>query len=199
MVHQRAGIKRLLILFLFSDAMRDSTAENDEWVDHGSVGWCFGGAKLRIEDSAGAAVEVPNAADCWDLCGELIGDENLVSVDYWNSDGHCYCQDACTCLIPTSSSDGQLLTLASLAGTVEDLPSLCHSGKSHDFGADQDMGWCYGGMDLFIGDDFDTAGECWTACFIVLEAYGKELIAVDFWSEENACYCQVRIHVSFKY
>ena len=73
-----------------------------------------------------------------------------------------------------------LIVLASATATPTPAPTFSD-------GHYQGVGWC-GGLDLAIVGTISSLNECYEAC---VDEYGVAwVVAVDYWSNSNSCYCQ---------
>lgn len=96
----------------------------------GAIGWCDG-----VDDEIGP---YDSADDCWAACKNKHGDD-LVAIDWWVysmsysylTDGECYCQDACDCMVALPDEDGQNDgTLIVDTSKVWKLPEECPPNNS---------------------------------------------------------------------
>jgi len=75
----------------------------------------------------------------------------------------------------------------------------CISGHYGDPGNHTDYGekgWCFGGADYFLGNNYASGEACWDGCVARL---GSDLVAIDYWAAgfgtsagKQLCFCQVR-------
>lgn len=155
-------------------ALLINTVVCGNYTNYGDGGWCFGG----VDDYIG---RYSSAEACWDACYDEYSTD-LISVDYWpdgfstgtSDDNLCYCQDACPCR--ADSGSGSILLIDN---SISTLPDICLDDPVE---MDNDVGWCYGGSDYYLGSK-SSASNCWDGCYSL---YGDNLYAIDYWSSANA-------------
>jgi hypothetical protein len=149
-------------------------------------GICFSGLDYLLDDDNGTAITT--AAECWGGCVDMFGHNEIVAVNWFIADQECYCQDGCVCMQETDST-------SLLIQEGYELPAFCEnynttfSNSSYDIYNIEEYGWCYSDLDYQLDTIFETptAADCWDGCY---EVYGDDLVAIDFYSSNESCYCQ---------
>ena len=80
----------------------DFTSSPSGTTNHGAgEGWCAS----DLDDHVGCTA---SPAACWATCLDQYGDE-LVAID-WVTDGSCFCQNSCPCMVDVGANEIYLIT-----------------------------------------------------------------------------------------
>jgi len=137
---------------------------NDSMAD---VGKCVSrvAAHTRIEESP---------AKCLDGCLARVPD--LAAANFFASDGLCECHTECWCA-EDAGGEGLVLRPASAPPAA-----ACAFDRYDIFGT----GWCKSDLNQRLYDT-GSAENCWASC---LSQYGANLVALDYFPEDDGCFCQ---------